>query len=73
MNAIYNAVFAEDIFDVIPSKMNLVNFSLVYTIIVVALLFFGAVDYHIFGIYNFFLTMKIKFSFSWGNINKLEI
>ena len=38
MNAICNAVFAEDIFDVIPSKMNPVHFRMVGTIIVVALL-----------------------------------
>ena len=66
-------MLSQNIRYIIPSKMNPVNFSLVYTIIVVALLFFGAVDHHISGIYNFFLTMKIKFSFSWGDINKLEI
>lgn len=64
MHIIRNTMLSQNIRYIIPGKMNSVNFSLVYTIIVVALLFFGAVDYHIFGIYNFFLTMKIKFSFS---------
>ena len=64
MHIIRNTMLSQNIRYIIPSKMNLVNFSLVYTIIVVALLFFGVVDHHISGIYNFFLTMKIKFSFS---------
>lgn len=73
VHIIGNAIFPENIFDIVSRKMNPVDFRMINAVVIITLFLFGAVQHHISCGDDLLHAMKVEMCLAGGDIQELVV